>query len=160
MQHTATSHKNVMNNPQMIAQQYAAPAQKAFVCVYMRIHTYNLHPTYLRYSYNLTTYTPTYPPHTSLRTYYCAVRLRFASDRILCSPTFIGEIVAFEFDCCIWIWLLHLNLIVAFEFDCFWSLHRKGGVLNCPTNCNAGRLYNHCLISLDLICASSWVTRM
>jgi len=53
-------------------------------------------PTYLPCPYNLHYYIPTTP---TLRTYYCAVRSRFASHKILCAALSICEIF------CIWIWL-------------------------------------------------------
>jgi len=77
-------------------------------------HTYHyttdLQSTYRTYPYNLHSYILTTP---ILQTYHCAVRSRFASDRIFCAAMFIGGIVRFEFDC----------------FEIFLN---KRGVLNSP----------------------------
>ena len=113
-------------------------------------------PTYIQHTYSYRTNIPTYKPNkrTNKRTYkfhkqslqilqilhlqpyiptqhtlqtcYCAVRSRFAIDKILCAAILIGELLRIEL--------------------CFESLLKKGGVLNSPTNCNAHRLYNLCYI--------------
>jgi len=76
------------------------PSVYVCVCVCVGAATSDLHP-------------PPSPCHhlrvmfwrnSSLQTYYCAVRLRFARGRILCASMFLGEIVGFEFG---------------FEFGCF-----------------------------------------